>query len=47
VQVLREGSLQAGLVVATVPTITGISAPSITESPQWMGLGVSSLTSAD
>ena len=30
-----------------VPTITGISPPSITESPQLMGLGVSSLTSAD
>jgi hypothetical protein len=30
-----------------LPTITGISPPSITESPQLMGLGVSSLTSAD
>ena len=30
-----------------LPTITGISPPSITESPQLMGLGVSSLMSAD
>jgi hypothetical protein len=30
-----------------VPTITGISPPSITESPQLSGIGVSSLTSAD
>jgi hypothetical protein len=33
--------------VVSLPTITGISPPSITESPQLSGIGVSSLTSAD
>jgi hypothetical protein len=44
---VRQRAAEASVPGSGLPTITGISPPSITESPQLMGLGVSSLTSAD